>query len=220
MPAADCSCSSTAPAVADVWVNGVYVGRHEGGFTAFRFDVTAVVNTAAGNDNVITVKVDNFTGIAPVAGDFTFFGGLYRDVSLVATDPLSADMLDYGSAGVYLTPTSVSQASANLQIKTLVRNAASAATAIAVKSVVVDAAGNIVQTLITRTTIAANGSAAVVQSGTIANPHLWDGRNDPYLYSVHVEIHEGTETGPVRDVVPPQPLGFRSFSLHPTDGFN
>jgi hypothetical protein len=86
----------------------------------------------------------NFAGIAPVAGDFTFFGGLYRDVSLVATDSLSADMLDYGSTGVYLTQTSVSQASANLQIKTLVRNAAAATAAIAVKSVVVDAAGNIV----------------------------------------------------------------------------
>ena len=73
--------------VTDVWVNGQSVGHHEGGFTRFRFDVTSFVNTAAGNDNVIAVKVDNSNsiGIAPASGDFTFFGGIYRDVSLVAT---------------------------------------------------------------------------------------------------------------------------------------
>ena len=210
-----------ASLVCDVWVNGIHVGRHEGGFTAFRFDVTTVLNTAAGNDNVITVKVDNVNAgeIAPLSGDFTFFGGLYRDVSLIATDPLSAEMLDYGSPGVYLSQSSVSQASANLEIKTLVRNNYPTTTAIAIRSVIVDATGNIVQTLIARATVAANSGGVVVQNTTIANPHLWDGRTDPYLYSVYVEIRQGDETGPVRDVVPAQPLGFRSYSLDPNQGF-
>jgi beta-galactosidase len=207
--------------VTDVWVNGVYVGRHEGGFTAFRFDVTTLVATASGNDNVVTVKVDNANavGIAPLSGDFTFFGGLYRDVSLVATDPLSADMLDYGSSGVYLSQRNVSQASADVTIKTLLRNANATTTAAAIKSVIVDQAGTIVQTLLTRLTLTANSGNVVVQNATIVNPHLWDGRTDPYLYSVFVEIHEGDETGPVRDLVPPQPLGFRSYSLNPNQGF-
>jgi beta-galactosidase len=77
--------------VTELWINGFHVGRHDGGFTAFRFDVTDVVDSAPGNYNVITVKVDNGNAIriAPLSGDFTSFGGIYRDVSLIATDPLS-----------------------------------------------------------------------------------------------------------------------------------
>ena len=207
--------------VTDVWVNGIHVGHHEGGFAIFRFDVTAFVNTAAGNDNLITVKVDNSNsvGIAPLSADFTFFGGLYRDVSLLATDPLSAEMLDYGSPGVYLSQISVNQASANVQIKTLVNNGTSANAAATVKSVIVDANANIVQTVTTPFTLAGNSGTTIFQDVTIASPHLWDGVNDPYLYSVYVEIHEGSDTGPVRDLVPAQPLGLRYFSLDPNQGF-
>lgn len=207
--------------VTDVWVNGVYAGRHQGGFTTFRFDVTAMIDFAAGNDNVIAVRVDNSNsaGIAPLAGDFTFFGGIYRDVTLVATDPLSAEMLDYGSAGVYLTQTNVSAVSADVEIRTLVSNGYTSARAFALRTVIVDAAGNIVATRVTRSTLAANAGAPVVQNVTIANPHLWDGRTDPYLYAVYVEIHDGDESGPVRDLAPPQPLGLRGYYLDPDQGF-
>lgn len=207
--------------ITDVWVNGFYVGRHEGGFTAFRFDVTDVVNTAPGNDNVIAVKVDNSNpvGIAPLSADFTFFGGIYREVALIATDPLALDMLDFGSAGVYLTQRAVSQASADLEIKSLVRNASAAMKTFAVKSIVVDRTSTIVATRVTRTTLAAFTAGTVFQNVTVVNPHLWDGLNDPYLYSVFVEIHDGDETGPLRDLAPPQPLGFRWYSLDPNAGF-
>jgi beta-galactosidase len=207
--------------VTEVWVNGIYAGHHEGGFTTFRFDVTAMVDFAAGNDNVIAVKVDNSNsvGIAPLSGDFTSFGGIYRDVSLVATDRLSAEMLDYGSAGVYLTQTNVSHAFADLEIKTLVYNAHTSAKTFALRTVLVDAAANIVATRVTRATLAASAGGPFVQNLTITNPHLWDGRSDPYLYSVYVEIHDGDETGPVRDLAPPQPLGFRSYYLDPDQGF-
>ncbi|HWL89312.1 MAG TPA: beta galactosidase jelly roll domain-containing protein, partial [Polyangiaceae bacterium] len=67
--------------VSDVWVNGVHLGQHQGGFARFRFDATSVLKI--GRDNVIAVKVNNApnSNIAPLTADFTFFGGIYRNVS-------------------------------------------------------------------------------------------------------------------------------------------
>src|ERR1017187_7755594 len=99
--------------VADVYVNGTLLGEHQGGFAAFVFDVTPYINVGA--DNVIAVKVSNAANanIPPLAADFTFWGGIYRDVHLLVTDPVQISPLDFGSPGVYLTTTSVSSNSAN-----------------------------------------------------------------------------------------------------------
>src|ERR1017187_9286989 len=96
--------------VADVYVNGNLVGEHQGGFAAFVFDVTPLLNVGA--DNVIAVKVNNASNsnIPPLSADFTFFGGIYRDVHLLVTDPVQISPLDYGSPGVYLMPAGVSAA--------------------------------------------------------------------------------------------------------------
>src|SRR5579859_2306069 len=74
--------------VTDVYVNGNYLGEHRGGFAAFVFDVTPYLKSGA--DNVIAVKVNNAanTNVPPLSADFTFFGGLYRDVHLIVTDPV------------------------------------------------------------------------------------------------------------------------------------
>ena len=91
--------------VADVWINGNYLGEHQGGFAAFVFDATPYVNVGA--DNVIAVEVNNSfnTNLPPLDADFTFWGGIYRDVHLLVTDPVQVSPLDYGSPGVYLTTT-------------------------------------------------------------------------------------------------------------------
>jgi Glycosyl hydrolases family 2, sugar binding domain len=102
--------------VADVWVNGVSLGQHRGGYARFRFDATAALKL--GQDNVIAVRVNNANNpdIAPLSADFTFFGGIYRNVSLQVVDPLSARMLDSAGPGVYLRQTSVSAASATVVV--------------------------------------------------------------------------------------------------------
>jgi len=70
---------------ADVFLNGQLVGTHLGGNARFRFDLTSVLKRKG--DNLLAVRVNNDdNGIAPHSGDFTFFGGLYRDVSLLVTD--------------------------------------------------------------------------------------------------------------------------------------
>ena len=201
--------------VADVYVNGSLLGEHQGGFGAFVFDITTNVNI--GGDNVIAVKVNNAsnTSIAPLSADFTFFGGLYRDAHLLVTDPVHISPLDYGSPGVYLRPTNVSSNSANLQVTTVVSNASAVAATVTVRAVVTDAATNIVMTVSNVITLAAASGSNVVSSTVVANPHLWNGLADPYLYQTFVEIYNGSN---ITDVVS-QPLGFRWFSVDPNNGF-
>src|SRR5580658_2627 len=88
-----------ASLMADVYVNGVHLGSHVGGFARFVLDATGILK--AGADNVIAVRVDNGQlGIPPTSSDFTIFGGLYRGVSLLATDPVQVSTTDMGSPGV------------------------------------------------------------------------------------------------------------------------
>ena len=201
--------------VSDVYVNGILVGEHQGGFAAFVLDVTPYMNV--GDDNVIAVKVNNASNssVPPLSADFTFFGGIYRDVYLLTTDPLQVSPQDYGSPGVYLQTTGVSSNSAALQITTVVSNAYAVSHTVAVRAVIADAATNIVKALTNTVTIAAGGSSNVIATTTISNPHLWDGLNDPYLYQVFIELHDGTN---ITDWIS-QPLGFRYFRVDPNNGF-
>ena len=205
--------------VADVWVNGTYAGGHQGGFSAFAFDVTS--NVVVGATNLIAVRLNNAvnsgltTNIPPLAGDFTYWGGIYRDVHLLVTDPVQISPLDYGSPGVYLMPTGVSAGSANLQVTTMLSNSTAVAASLMLRTVITDAATNLVTTLTNFVTLPAASVSNVVAHTIITNPHLWNGLTDPYLYQAFVEEWQGTN---VTDLVA-QPLGFRFFSVDPANGF-
>jgi beta-galactosidase len=208
--------------VADVWVNGIFLGEHQGGFSAFAFDVTTNVLVGAGTTNVIAVKVNNLPASGVTANvipllpfDFTPWGGIYRDVHLLVTDPVQISPLDYASPGVYLMPTNVSASSASLKVTTVLSNATAVATNIMLRTVITDAATNIVATLTNFVTLTAGSGSNVVANTIIANPHLWNGLADPYLYQAYVEVWKGSS---VVDLVA-QPLGFRFFSVDPTNGF-
>jgi beta-galactosidase len=204
-----------ASLVTDVYVNGHGLGEHRGGFAAFAFDVTSYLKVGA--ENLIAVKVSNAvnTNIPPLSADFTFFGGLYRDVHLLATDPVHISPLDYGSPGVYLKTTDVSSNSAKLQVTAVLANDATAAKTVRVRAVVTDAATNLVAVLTENVALAPATVSNAVMETSIARPHLWDGLADPYLYRVFVEV---VEAGRVTDEVS-QPLGFRSFYVDPNQGF-
>ncbi|OQB16059.1 MAG: Beta-galactosidase [Firmicutes bacterium ADurb.Bin193] len=111
-----------ASLVTELYVNGAHVPfsfddpyhggtkpeyKHKGGYDAFRFDITDYVKY--GKANLIAVSVDNtkVAEVAPLSGDFTVEGGLYRNVKLVVTNPVHIDMDDYASCGLYLTPKKV-----------------------------------------------------------------------------------------------------------------
>ncbi len=200
---------------ADVWVNGTFIGEHKGGFAAFVFDVTSTLK--AGADNVIAVKVNNAfdADVPPLNADFTFFGGLYRDVHLLATDPVQVSPLDSGSPGVYLKAYHVTPAHAGLEASVLVSNATPAAVMLRLRTIVVDAATNRVAVLTNDVTVPAQSISKVEAGAMISNPHLWEGRRDPYLYQTFTEVWRGTK---LVDLVV-QPLGFRSFRIDPTNGF-
>jgi beta-galactosidase len=203
-----------ASLMADVFVNGRHLGTHKGGFARFRFDATDELRP--GQDNVIAVRVDNgHLGIPPTSADFTFFGGLYRGVSLIATDPVQISTMDYGSPGVFITQRTVTADSAVLDVRTEVENHGDAAQSVDVVSSVVDANGAVVLTATATRQLAAHSSEEVVQPLTLGRPHLWDGRADPYLYRAGVELRVA---GAVRDAVE-QPLGIRYFRVDPDLGF-
>ncbi|MGA9451811.1 MAG: glycoside hydrolase family 2 TIM barrel-domain containing protein [Verrucomicrobiia bacterium] len=201
--------------VTDVYVNGSFVGEHRGGFAAFAFDVTPYLNI--GMDNVIAVKVNNAMNadIPPLSADFTFFGGLYRDAHLLVTDPVQISPLDYGSPGIYLQTTGVSSNSANLQVTAVLSNATATAQTVTVRTVLTDAATNIVAVLTNVVALPPATATNLVANTTIATPHLWNGLSDPYLYRTFTEVWKGSKAV---DVVV-QPLGFRHFSVDANKGF-
>src|SRR5436305_2347254 len=108
--------------VTDVYVNGSFLSKHQGGYSAFRMDATPYIKV--GQDNIIAVKVNNAydANVPPLGADFTFFGGIYRGVHLVVTDKLHMQMMDYGSSGLFIQQSNVSTASADLRIDSEIRN--------------------------------------------------------------------------------------------------
>jgi len=206
-----------ADTVTDVWVNGTYLGQHRGGYARFRFDATAALKL--GVDNVIAVKVNNAPdpAVAPLSADFTFFGGIYRSVGLIVTDPLSVRLLDNAGPGLYLRQRSVGKASATVDLTTKAWNNSTSARTVAIHAVVTDAADNVVaDTTTTPVSVAAATGLQTTQTVTIANPRLWQGRTDPYLYKANVEVRD-TVAGTVTDTVT-QPLGLRAVTIDANTG--
>lgn len=206
--------------ITDVYLNGTFIGNHKGGYAAFSFDITN--NILAGKENVLAVKVDNTSylasigfHLAPLRADFTMCGGIHRSVSLIVTDKVHITPLDYASPGVYIKQTNVSNASADIRITTKVKNDNTSAKRITVESIITDREGKEVKKLQSEITLNKQQGADVVQQTVLQQPHVWDGRRDPYLYSVVVSTKE---KGKLVDQVT-QPLGIRYFSIDPERGF-
>lgn len=182
-------------ASAKVTLNGVEAARHDGGYSTFRADVTALL----ADSNELIVEVDNSKNdrVYPQKADFTFYGGIYRDVSLLVANR-NHIALDYlGGPGVQITPT-VNGANADIEVKTWMEGDGE------VEFSIYDAAGAEVLT--------GKGRDTTV---TLEHPHLWDGVRDPYLYTCAVRL---VLNGEVQDEVR-QRFGVRSFSVDPKRGF-
>ena len=198
---------------ADVYVNGKKLGSHLGGFARFRFDATDALHPG---DNVIAVRVDNSPqGIPPTSADFTFFGGLYRSVGLIATNPVQISMMDYGSPGVYVDQNAISEQRADFTVRTSVENYEDKKHSIEVVTIILDANGHAVDSSTAKGKMAGADGFSAVQKFSLSHPHLWNGRADPYLYTVFVTIRAD---GVPRDSIT-QPLGLRYYRVDPNLGF-
>ena len=198
-----------AALVTDAWVNGQKVGHHEGGYARFRFDVTAALISGA---NTVAVRVDNgkTPEVAPLGGDFTVFGGLYRPVSLVSTDDIHIDMMDYGGPGVYVSTPQVDARMAHVHAKTWVTNDSGHAAHVRVVNTILDENGKEVAGMTGSVVIAAGHTAQVAGERDLAEPKLWNGAADAYLYSVVTAVFDGH--GHMRDQIE-TPLGIRSVEI-------
>lgn len=208
--------------VADVFVNGRKAGSHIGGYTAFVFDITSLVRL--GEENLIAVRVDNAhePAIPPLNGDFTFFGGIYRDVWLVATSPVHITLEDHASPGVFISTPEVSAARGVVRIRGTVVNRGDQQARIRVTNRILAPSGEEIAAVNTDLEVASEGSSQFEVVRGIARPLLWSPAS-PNLYRVITEILDcGPQTScdgalPIDAV--DNPLGFRWFSADAEKGF-
>ncbi len=159
-----------AAMTADVYVNGQHIAHHEGGYSTFRVDVTDVLR----DENLLCVAVDNSNNdrVYPQKADFTFYGGLYRAVNLIAVPAEHFELCKDGTPGIKVTP------AVDLEAKTAAVTVETWQTGEG--SVTMTVAG------MEKTVPSENGHA--VAEFVLENVHLWDGIDDPYLYTAKAEF--------------------------------
>lgn len=199
--------------VANLFINRKHVGEHRGGYAAFVFEITDQVTYGATNSVLVRANNAEQLDVMPLVGDFNFYGGIYRDVHLVITESACISPLDHGSPGVYLVQQAVSAQEAQVAVKVNLNNGA-AGQEVELRVQVAD--GSKIITQQRRNLSLAQGSAIQTEVPvTIKKPHLWNGRQDPFMYQVTVSLFkEGKEIDCVK-----QPLGLRYFHTDPDKGF-
>jgi len=204
-----------ASLVANIYLNGKLLGEHRGGFGTFCFEITKQLS--GNGTNLIAVRVDNtkVPDIAPLSGDFSVYGGLYRPVHLLVTDEENFTPLDHGSPGVAWLQTSVGKKQALLDVTAQISNGTKQKQPLMVVASMFDANGRLVVSNKESITLAPNVTAPYFLRVTVPKPHLWNGRKDPYLYRAVVELRAADG---VVDAVE-QPLGLRYYSVDPDKGF-
>ena len=195
---------------ADVFINGRGVGSHKGAYNSFTFEITPYVHP--GDSCSVSVVCDNSQrlDIAPQGGDFNQYGGLYRDAWLIVTEDACITPLYYGSTGVLISQTRVDERLASIRAD-IHLSSLSGYEGCEIDFSVLDASGSKV---VDRPGVLVHGDRATVVAD-IANPHLWNGRQDPYLYkTVTVLKRDGKEIDRVEEEI-----GLRYFSVDPEKGF-
>ena len=200
--------------IANVFINDVHIGEHRGGYGAFVFEITDKVKYDA--DNRILVKVNNALqqDVMPLVGDFNFYGGIYRDVNLIITDPVNISLTDYASPGVYLIQNKVTKEQAEVKAKVLVSNGSAKVQPVKV-DIKIWEDDKLVQQQDIKVTVDANDWATTGMDLTIRNPHLWNGRKDPFMYKAEISL---LSEGQIIDRIV-QPLGLRYYHVDAEKGF-
>ncbi len=199
------------------YLNGQFVGEHKGGYTRFCFDITP--HLRYGQENLFAIYVNNVynPNISPLSADFTFFGGIYRDVYLQFMNPVHIATNDYASSGVYIRTPEVNNSAASVEITTLLTNDMPQATEIRVENIICDADGKEVKKTQAEVKLAAGETKTDISKKIkIDSPRLWD-IDDPYRYMVYTRILDKRKGTLLDEVV--NPLGLRWFKFDSEKGF-
>ena len=184
-----------------LYINGKKLANHDGGYSTWRVDITDVLE----DKNLFVFEVDNSQNdrVYPQNADFTFYGGIYRDLNIIAVNESHFDLEYYGTPGIKVTPEVVGK-DAKVEVEVFVKNAKETQKLVYTLK---DAEGNVV---------AEKETPALerVASFEIENVHLWHGKKDPYLYTAEVCLKDEE----VLDNVSAR-FGCRTFEIHPENGF-
>ena len=185
---------------ADVYLNGKNLAHHDGGYSTWRVDITDALE----RENLFVIAVDNSANdrVYPQVADFTFYGGLYRDVNIICVNESHFDLEYYGGPGIAVTPC-VNGKDAKVDVEVYVKN--------------LKDGQKIVYTIYDKeeNALMSAESADIKASFEIKNVHLWNGLKDPYLYCCEAEI---VEDGKVLDNVCTR-FGCRTFEIDANRGF-
>ena len=202
LPEADCYYLEIrgANSSADLYVNDKKLFTHHGGYSTWRVNITDYIT----DETVISIDVDNRANdtVYPQMADFTFYGGIYRDVNLICVNESHFDLDYFGTPGIKVTP-EIKGKDAEIEIEVYLTNKKDSQK---IRYTVYDAEGNVVGT---KTTDDDD------EDIDIKNVHLWHGRKNPYLYTARAELLDGDE---VIDEVSAR-FGCRTFKIDPEKGF-
>ena len=185
---------------ADVYVNGQKLAHHDGGYSTWRVNMTEALR----DKNLIVIAVDNAENdkVYPQMADFTFYGGLYRDVNIIAVSESHFDLDYYGAPGIKVTP-EIKGTDAEVEVEVYLTNAKVGQEVVYTLK---DKEGNVVAE-------AKSAETKVVMN--IPNVHLWNGKKDPYLYTAEAVL---VAEGKVLDNVSTR-FGCRTFVIDAQKGF-
>ncbi|WP_073000854.1 glycoside hydrolase family 2 TIM barrel-domain containing protein [Mariniphaga anaerophila] len=200
-----------------LYVNGKFAGEHKGGYTRFCFDITSLLRF--GEKNTFAVLVDNSHNpdIPPLSADFTFYGGIYRDVYLQFTEPVHFSTNHYATSGVYIRTPKVNEDEAVVDVTCLISNDSDSKSKIILENVICDASGREVEKTTSTLALPAKKTVTEVQKNIrIKNPRLWD-IDDPHRYMVYSRVYNKDDFRLMDEVV--TPVGLRWFSFDADNGF-
>ncbi|MBF8148597.1 glycoside hydrolase family 2 [Winogradskyella sp. F6397] len=201
---------------ATIFINGQEIGNHKGGYTAFNFNISEFINYDA--YNVIEVTVDNSHNedIPPLDADFTFYGGIYRDVELITLPKQHFSFDDFASDGFYINYPSVSEEQAQIEVTAILNNTASKKEKTELKFTLFDAEGRIINSHVEMLKLQAERSEEFkINLPEVKDPKLWSPKN-PYLYQLKLVLQD--KNGEILDSKTTN-IGFRWVSVDADNGF-
>ena len=206
-----------------IYVNGKLVKEHEGGYLPVTVCLTDC-GVKAGDNCLVAVMADNSDdktyppGKTQMTLDFTYHGGIYRDVWLIRKAPVAiTDAVEKGEVaggGIFVHYANISERSAEVYVNTDIENTLSKPQKVTVENTLLDAQGTVIKRWTSSATIPAHGSKTIKQGSQIKSPQLWSPER-PYLYNIRTRVIQAGRSidGGITKA------GIRSFEFKGHDGF-